>query len=621
MMIRKWLPTAALLSLTMLPSLAQTDTPDAEKPLRIQDWQTISARLPGLKLLPGTSRFTFSMYGAPGSVTELKELVDVMRAKDLGNGFDPAGSSPSQMPAACAYLASIGWPAIFYSGGDMQIVGGRAVFGAETSAALDIMRKKPLFAAYQLGEWGYYLHNLSNNESWLKDVFGPDFDKFRHLVKPPGLAGYTHMPASKQECYDYIKQYFLSRQADLCGGVISVTGHSHYEAYAGEFGAACIGLEVGENIGFTQSKLAFARGAARRWQKPWSVQVSPWFGPSCTSSGPLHTEGGIVRGIDAGHSLSFYNRMFRHAWFTGAAMVTPENSIAAAFEKPSTPYALSPYGEMMQRFFRFTQAHDRGQPYTPVAILLDHLAGYNGYMDKPWGILQPTSADRAVRDMFDHQLFPGADIIHERTPELQANPEAGYLRPTPCGEIFDVQLSDAAPELLSRYPVLLLAGDITFSPEFVANLKKAVAHGSQLWVSPVHREALNAIPELKRHLHVMPESMLPKINRPAVLDPASLKQLRQLLPIDVTGDAIQYAVNRTRTGWAIELINNRGVIKKGDAAATIDGARSSVVQLKPRFPYRLWQIWGEEKRNPRGSNALSVRIGPGESTVVEFSTN
>ncbi len=46
------------------------------------------------------------------------------------------------------------------------------------------------------------------------------------------------------------------------GRVISVTGHSHYEAYAGEWGARCIGLEVGENIAFSQSKLAFAKKAA-----------------------------------------------------------------------------------------------------------------------------------------------------------------------------------------------------------------------------------------------------------------------------------------------------------------------------------------------------------------------
>jgi len=53
---------------------------------------------------------------------------------------------------------------------------------------------------------------------------------------------------------------------------------------------------VGENIAFTQSKIAFARGASRQWQRPWSLQVSPWLAGSCTTSGPLRKEGLYARG-------------------------------------------------------------------------------------------------------------------------------------------------------------------------------------------------------------------------------------------------------------------------------------------------------------------------------------
>src|SRR4029078_5942226 len=122
---------------------------------------------------------------------------------------------------------------------------------------------------------------------------------------------------------------------------ISVTGHSHYEAYAAAWGARCIGLELGENIAFTQSKMAFARAASREWSKPWSVQVSPWFHGACTTSGQLRGTGGDARGLDAGHSLRFYTRMWLHAWFVGSAMVTPENSIAIFFNKPESPWSLT----------------------------------------------------------------------------------------------------------------------------------------------------------------------------------------------------------------------------------------------------------------------------------------
>ena len=232
------------------------------------------------------------MYGTPGELGSLKQLVQVMQEQSLGNGFDPAPTPNRNTKPIFDYLAGMRWPVLCYPGcADMQVQGGRCVLGPENEAALATWIARA-FSAVQLGEWGYYFHNLSMNEPWWRDVYGKDFDQFKHLMKPPGLAGYDRNPASRRECYDAVQDYFTSRSRDLLGRVISVTGHSHYEAYAGEWGARCIGLEVGENIAFTQSKLAFARGASRQWQKPWSVQVSPWFNGACTTSGPLRKEGG-----------------------------------------------------------------------------------------------------------------------------------------------------------------------------------------------------------------------------------------------------------------------------------------------------------------------------------------
>ena len=386
--------------------------------------------------LPGHPAFVFTIYGAPGEMEPVKQLVQVMRDQQLGNGFDPGPAPNRATQPAFDYLASVGWPVICYPGcADMQIKGGRCVLGPENEAALAAMDRAGVFTAVQLGEWGYYFHNLSPNEPWWRDVYGKEFDAFKHLMKPPGLAGYDRRPTSRRECYDIIKDYYTSRQRDLLNRVISVTGHSHYEAYVGEWGARCIGLELGENIAFTQSKLAFARGASRQWRKPWSVQVSPWFNGACTMSGPLRKEGRDARGLDAGHSLSFYERMWLHGWFAGAAMVTPENSIATFFEKPEAPWTLTSHGRKAAEVYQFMRTHERGAPFTPVAIVLDHLAGYNGYMDKPWGILEPTTGDRQLRDLFDHQLFPGSDHIHHK-PDPD-NPESSYLRPSPYGEMFD----------------------------------------------------------------------------------------------------------------------------------------------------------------------------------------
>lgn len=572
-----------------------------------------------LRLLPGQREFVFSMYGAPGELELLKQLVGVMREQKLGNGFDPGpGPHPNSKPVF-DYLAAVGWPVICYSGGEMQIKGGRAVFGPEHEAALAAMDRAGVFTAIQLGEWGYYFHNLAPNEPWWRDVYGKEFDAFKHLMKPAGLAGYDRRPANKQACFDVVKDYYTSRSRDLLHRVISVTGHSHYEAYVGGWGARCIGLELGENIAFTQSKLAFARGASRQWQKPWSVQVSPWFHGACTTSGPLRKEGRDARGLEAGHSLSFYERLWLHAWFAGAAMVTPENSIAIFFEKAEPPWTLTTHGRKAAEVFQFMRSHERGVPFTPVAIVLDQLAGYNGYMDKPWGILAPTAGDRQVRDLFDHQLFPSSDHIH--TNPFPANPEFSYLRPTPYGEIFDVQLSSASAEMLASYPVILLAGDIVFDEDLIAKLERALKQGRKLLLAPAHQAALGArFARLTKYsgVEVLPPWKKPATGRPAAISDARLQELaRETLPVEVAGDPIQYQINRTTNGWVIELINNAGVIKKPNEPAITDPNAIAHVILRPKFRCASAREW---RSNQVYSPAEEIRlaVGPGQSAFVEL---
>ena len=571
--------------------------------------------------LPGHPSFVFTLYGVPSDLGPLKELVGVMRREGLGNGFDPGPTPAPNTKPVFDYLAGIGWPVVCYPGcGDMQIKGGRCVMGPANAGALESMDRAGLFSAVQLGEWGYYFHNLSHNEPWWRDVYGREFETYKHLMKPPGLSGYDRRPATKQECHDVVKDYFTSRSRDLLGRVISVTGHSHYEAYAGEWGARCIGLEVGENIAYTQSKFAFARGASRQWQKPWSVQVSPWFSGACTTSGPLRSEGGGARGLDAGHSLSLYERMWLHGWFAGAGMVTPENSVAIFFEKPEAPWTLTEHGRKAAEVFRFMTTHERGVPFTPVAVVLDHLAGYNGYMDKPWGILEPTPGDRQVRDLFDHQLFPGGDHIHTRADP--SNPEISYLRPTPYGEIFDVQLTSASVGMLSSYPVLLLAGDIEFDTAFVSKLEQVLKKGGTVLLSEAHRSALGPrlFRQLARHrkMELLEPWIHPGTHRPAAISDSRLRRLAQeTLPVEVSGDPVEYAVNRTAVGWVVELINNSGVAKKPAQPAIIDPQAVAHVNLKPGVRCKSAREWrsGQVHAKPE---QIQLEIGPGQSAFVEF---
>jgi hypothetical protein len=621
---------AALLTATTLLDAEESRAgADAQSPIRdpVQSASTLSfpnfadlANGPQqIRLLPGQREFVFSMYGAPGELEPLKQLVAVMRDQKLGNGFDPGPGPHTSSKPVIDYLATVGWPVVCYSGAEMQIKGGRSVFGPEHKEVLAALDRAGVFNAIQLGEWGYYFHNLAPTESWWRDCYGKDFEQFKHLMKPPGLAGYDKRPASKQECYDVVKEYFTSRSRDLLNRVISVNGHSHYEAYVGGWGARCIGLELGENIAFTQSKLAFARGASRRWQKPWSVQVSPWMHGACTSSGPLRKEGGGARGLEAGHSLSFYERIWLHAWFAGAAMVTPENSLSSFFEKAEAPWTLTSHGRKGAEVFQFMKSHDRGVPFMPVAVVMDHLAGYNGYKDKPWGILEPTTGDRQLRDLFDHQLFPGSDHIHANP--FPNNPELSYLRPTPFGEIFDVQLTSASAEMLSSYPLILLAGDIEFGDELMAKLERALKLGGKLLLSRAHQTALGSrVGRLSKYpgAELLEPWTNPATGRPAAIADSRLKRLlRETLPVEVSGDPVQYQINRTPGGWVTELVNNAGVIKKPDQAATIDPNATARVTLRTQVGCRSVLEWKSNRTYPKAEE-IRVDVGPGQSAFVEL---
>lgn len=592
----------------LLTTLAQTPghpVPDAWNPI----------------LLPGQSEFVFTMYSCPADLPGLQELVGMMQREGLGNGFDPGPAAHASAAELLDYLGTLGWPTVLYPGyPGFQIEGGVCAFTDEDEAVLQRFATSGNFLAVQLGEWGYYFHNLSMDEGYWRAQFGDKLEQYRHEMKPKGLAGYDAIPASKEEAYGIVRHYFLARQRAMRGWNLSVTGHSHYETYAAEWGARVIGLEVGENIAFAQSKFAFARGASRQWGTPWSVQVSPWMHGAVTTAGPLRLEHGGARGLDAGHSLSFDARMWLHGWFAGAAMVTPENSIAIFFEPGEPKWRLTAHGERAKEAFAFMRTHDRGVPYTPIAVVLDRYAGYNGFMAKPWGILAPTPGDVEVTDLFEEQLFPNTDLFHA-PPVDPENPEAGYLRPTPYGECFDVLLSTAPSKTLSNYEAIVLAGDMGFDDLFVASLFDVLRSGTRLLMLPRHAEALGADFARLRgtgQVEVLEEWENPATGRSAAISNARLTALvADLLPIEVSGDPVQYQINRNGAGWVVELVNNEGVIKQKDQPAIVLPDQSIRVTLTPQFPVKEARLWTQAGSEPLDL-AAPVVVPSGETRFVEL---
>jgi len=575
------------------------------------------------RLLPGSTNFHFSLYGCPTEPRELESFLDSLEKQGLANALDPGPSASAGSRAAFEVLARRVWPVILYppDGGRMQLEGGTSLLQAEDEAAVRILDGAGVFNAIQLGEWGYHYHRLRSDERWMRDVLGKDFESQGHrFLHPAGNQGYETMPTTRREAHDQLRQYFLWHRQAKGGRLISVTGHSHYECYAAEWGASVVGIEVGENIGFTQSKFAFSRGAARQWNLPWSVQMSPWFGNAVTTRGPLDTNGSTATGLDAGHSLSLCRRMWQHAWFAGAALVTPENSVNCFFETGKEPWALTPHGQAAAEAFQFMRTHDRGNPHTPLLVILDHLAGYNGYTAKTWGALPRTAADQEIGDLLETQLFGG--LPRRPIPGNPTNPEANYLQPTRQGELCDVVLTTVTGAFMGRYPVLLLAGDIEFGPGFVRELETALSLGSRLLLRDRHVKALS--PEAWSRLQragateVLPESVHPGTGRPAAIpEERLLRVAAETLPVAVEGDAIQYQINRNHRGWVVELINNDGVVKTGRTPAQVYPEAVARIRLSPRFGRTAVREWSTH-RSWEPSDPIEIEVPPGECRYVEF---
>jgi len=551
--------------------------------------------------LRGHSEFVFASAVPPEAITAFNAHLDMVANRQFGNGIDVFFAPASYLIPQYDSVAARGLSAVVWHGAGPfpgVFATGNPGMSDEQKLILQKLDQPGAPAPVHFGEWGYTFHNLLGI----------------------GVKGYATVPTTKQQAYSYLKSYFQERNDTYDGRFFSVTGHSHYESYAAEWGAQAVGLELGENIRFSQSKMAFARGASRQWDIPWSVQVSAWFHGSLTTAGPLTGGPGNARGIDAGHSHSLFERLWHHAWFAGAAQVTPEGGGFYLFEEGgAAPYTFTTLGEIADDFYDLTLTHDRGVPYTPLAIVLDRYAGYNGFESNPWGVLPKTADDQQLLDLFQQQLFPGsADSNNPNAP----NPEAPYLVATPYGEAFDVLLSTAQADKLSTYPEVLLVGDIGFDSGFVDELEAAVSSGSRLLISQTHASSLGS--DLARlqaagAVEILSSWVNPNTGRAAAISNARLDLLaEEHLPIHVSGDPVQFQVNQNSEGWVIEVINNAGVTKIPHLPAVIDPAAIANVTLTPLVDVIAAYDWTTDAQFNLDSASIDIAIGPGQVSYIQF---
>ena len=503
--------------------------------------------------------------------------------------------------------------------------------GDASPAHIATLKQRPIadtgLAMYGVAEWGYSFHHLKNGAL--------DGAGYKHY------GGYPQPPVTRAEAAEGVKAYFNRLAADARAKAkpeelrlfSSINGHYCYQHYGCEWGADIVGSEVGENINSTQAHVAFTRGAARQYGKPWLIDFSSWYGPSMYDEDPRKTWG-EYSGPDRGHSLSLHRRTYYVAYMAGANVVVAEggwlNFFRSQQPEPDGTLPRSRLGEEGARFYAFTKRYpDRGIPYTPVGLLIDPLHGiYPGFGEKlAWNAFPYSPGDQRILNLWEAFFPDSLDVQVKRN-------EKGYLVASPYGDILDVILNNAPDAILASYPVLLLAGEVTQEAPLAERLRKYVRQGGTLLLS----EAAAKRPAMVRELKLKPDMLSVgsgyarvRLGRGVVVvyqedGPAGkgalqklMAQVRdELVPLRITGQ-LESLYNRTADGWIVTLVNNEGITKIYNEPPRIEGTpQTATIRYTGPGCVRAVCLCTPEGDEPLDPANIHLAIPPGEVRVVRL---
>jgi hypothetical protein len=352
------------------------------------------------------------------------------------------------------------------------------------------------------------------------------------------------------------------------------------------------------------------------------------------------------------------------------------------------PIQLSPFGRATEEFQSFVdRLPDRGEPYTPIAFLLSYGHGYERVNNecKMLGIFQEDKADLELRELFNVAWYP-AGIVEgmPAAPDVQSMPSGIYGnifdvlvdRPAKAKAILDypvvwaagdVQLSGDWPNELEDYvrrggtlvvnaeaargkiPEKLLGFSLTGTfethegwipdgGELEASTPYQVERGKLAGARPLAWAAPD-VPLITRHQVGEGAVILTLVPRMMGIDERAHPSLpflmngltERLLPIVVRAadgqplsGQVMYQINRTKGGWLVALVNNRGVDKTQSGVARVDRRAHADVVLRTSLPVKA----AKELTQPRDlqavksgdQDAIALRVHPGDVQVVVITT-
>lgn len=453
-----------------------------------------------------------------------------------------------------------------------------------------------------------------------------------------------------------------------------------------DWGVRTLGMETAAVQPVTAMRIAFVRGAARQYGGNFLYYHAPNFGDTATTftkeqnlAGPgqfFHSRYGATMGP----SLSWYRKSYYLYYMSGASAVYLEQGFDQFF-KPGPgehPFQLNPLGRITEEFVRFAQEHtERGEPYTPVAFLLDPAHGWDmtDYPQLPLGVSPINRSDRALRELFLAAYHPAA--INEGEP---ATADRQAFTNSAFGDIFDVLVADEKKaDAVNAYRALVVGGRIEWTPAWAARLKAYAEKGGTVVLNAAQAKGLPAdllgvratgatadaddaeclapgepradlSGQVYRYERVEPRGAevllktstgdpLVTVNRvgrgrvvycavPDLLGlderlvPAAAHLLAHLAadatPVRVRGE-VEYLVNRNARGWVVTLFNNRGVYKPQQGFAQVNRAESAEVTLEANgAPFRRASEWTNGAELKVNGGAVTLTIPAGGVRIVEL---
>ncbi len=351
------------------------------------------------------------------------------------------------------------------------------------------------------------------------------------------------------------------------------------------------------------------------------------------------------------------------------------------------PIQLSPFGRATEDFQAFTtRLPDRGEPYAPVALLLSYGHGYErvNYRCKMLHFFNEDKNDLELRELFNVCWHPTAITEGQpAAPDVQSMPSGVYGNVFDV--LVD---RPARRQAILDYPVVWAAGDVDLSGTWPATLEEYLRRGGTLVVnveaakglpakllglkptgkattteewSPDGGEARPTVPYDVAGVELAGAKVLawatPKVplivrnevGAGAVIVTLAPRMLGQderahpalpwlmngvtagLLPVEVRkadgsplGGEIMYQMNRTKDGWLILLVNNRGVDKTQNGVARVDRRAYVDVVVRTALAVKSAKEWTEPRdltlAKGKEGTEVRLRVHPGDVQVVGLVT-